>query len=103
MTNFKATIFGLLALLPTVTLITVASIEPIVVDPGNRKLIEVFDNIRLASGILIVATMLIFIGIARSSSAVPNEKRVLWISLLLFANMFALPVFWFFYILKARR
>ena len=103
MTKFKATIFGLLALLPTITLIAAASIEPIVVDPGNRELIEVFDNIRLASGILIVATMLIFIGIARNSSTVPNEKRALWISLLLFANMFALPVFWFFYILKARR
>jgi len=39
-----------------------------------------------------------FISYAQRSPTVPSSKRMLWSVLLLFGNVFAVPVFWFLYI-----
>lgn len=39
-----------------------------------------------------------FIVYLYKGSAVPSEKRGLWLALLLFGNVLALPFFWFWYI-----
>jgi len=39
-----------------------------------------------------------FISYAQRSPTVPSSKRTLWSVLLLFGNVFAVPVFWFLYI-----
>jgi hypothetical protein len=42
-----------------------------------------------------------FMAYALASSAVPKPKRGLWAAVLFFGNMFAVPFFWFWYILGA--
>ncbi len=41
---------------------------------------------------------LVFVGCALRSHTVPKSKRGLWVALLIFANAFVLPFFWFWYI-----
>jgi hypothetical protein len=40
----------------------------------------------------------VFVVYAWAGSAVPIEKRALWIVVLLLANLLALPFFWFWYV-----
>jgi len=44
------------------------------------------------------ALMAFYIVYLFKSPAVPKDQRVLWLVLLLFVNMFAMPVFWYLYV-----
>jgi len=47
-------------------------------------------------------TLIGFISYALRSDAVPPEKRALWVVVLLFVNIYALPFFWFWYVRDQR-
>ena len=75
-------------------LILIAFIEPMLWPKGT----SIFDVLLPALALLGLGTMVGFMWHARRSNAVPSDKRELWLWVLLLGNVFALPVYWFWYV-----
>jgi hypothetical protein len=60
--------------------------------------VSFFDYALPILGGLGLLTVLAFVSYALRSNAVPREKRALWVVVLLFANIYALPFFWYWYV-----
>lgn len=94
-----AALLGVLSIAPLAMLIAVSMLEPWLLhqDLGNRELVSRWaDVVRMVSGVTIIVTLVVFLTIVhRSSDPRLANKKALWTSVLLFANVFALPVFWF--------
>ena len=90
---------GILSIVPLPMLIAVSILEPWLLHsaPGSRELISGWaDIISLAGGVIVVVMLVFFVAFTyRSTDPRLLEKKALWIGILLFANVFALPVFWF--------
>jgi len=64
------------------------------------------DTFFLLGEVAIGATWLacgLYVFFALRSPTVPNEKRKLWVAVIVLGNAFALPFFWFWYVLQASR
>jgi len=90
------TILGVFSLAVPLGLAAIMLIEPFFWPRGSG----VFDVMRIVLGVFGIILMFGYISHASRSRKVPSEKRGLWISVLLFGNILALPFFWFWYIQK---
>ena len=86
-------LIGLLSVLIPIGVGTVAVAEPLTW-PEMRG---VFDWLRIGLAISGIIMMIGFIRYAIRFDAVPRERH-LWVVVLLLGNIFALPFFWFWYI-----
>lgn len=94
----KSRIVLILSLMPLLVLTTIFLTEaPFRLSSESPKdLAEIFSWFRIGSALLVISMMLYFIGyILHSEDQELRSKRALWIFILLFANVFALPIFWF--------
>lgn len=66
----------------------------------NEKFKGVF-LLYIASVSLMIALIISYLLYLFKSGVVPKEKKALWAVVLIAGNMFALPIFWFFYVWKA--
>ena len=92
-------ISGVTSVLVPIGLLASSIIEPLVWPQGA----SFFDNALLILGALGLLTIFGFIWYTLRSNAVPSEKRTLWVVVLLFVNIFALPFFWFGYVREKRQ
>jgi hypothetical protein len=93
-------LMGVLSIVPLPLLIAVSILEPWLLHRGglgNRELISGWaDTISLACGVITIVVLAVFLAfVYRSADPRLVEKKALWTSVLLFANVFALPIFWF--------
>jgi len=58
-------------------------------------------RLHIASMSLMAALIVSYVFYLFKSGAVPKEKRVLWAVILIAGNMFAMPIFWLFYVWRA--
>jgi hypothetical protein len=93
----RATI-GVLSVLIPAGLIATAIVEPIVWPRGSSA----FDTFLAILGASALSMMAAFVWHALRSGVVPTDKRRLWVVVLLFVNVFALPLYWFYYLRNPR-
>lgn len=92
-------IAGILSVLIPIGLIAISLAEPMVWPRGS----SVFDGARVALGVSALLIMAAFIWHALNSKVVPTDKRRIWVVVLLFANIFALPFYWLYYVRSPQR
>jgi hypothetical protein len=63
---------------------------------------SIFDYALPIVGGLGLLAVIGFISYTLRTDAVPPEKRALWVVVLLLANIYALPFFWFWYVRDQR-
>lgn len=85
---------GLLSIAAPFGLFVVGVAEAIV-RPSGRSL---FDAFNIGLGILGLMVMIGFIVHALRTESVPQEKRGLWVAVLLLGNFLALPFYWMWYV-----
>lgn len=61
-----------------------------------------YDNVLLFITVLTILLIVGFSWYSLKSGVVPVDKRKLWVVVLLFANIYALPFFWYWYVHKKR-
>lgn len=82
---------GILSLLPLLSFLAIFFIEPLY----WPNYLTFFDNLRIFIGIVTIVSIAGFSWYSLKAHAVPSQKRQLWVAILFFANIFALPFFWF--------
>jgi len=92
-------LLGFLSIVPLPMLIAVSIVEPWLLHKGlgNRELVSGWaDIISFTSGVIIIAMLAVSLAfVYRSTDPRLVDKKALWIGVLMFANVFALPVFWY--------
>ena len=88
------TSIGILSVLIPIGLIASAIVEPMIWPRAS----SFFDTLLAALGAGALLMMVAFIWHAVRSGVVPDDKRRLWVVVLLFVNVFALPLYWFYYV-----
>lgn len=64
----------------------------------SPEVADAFGWMRIVGGITAIVVMVYFVQfVLRSTDSELRQKRGLWVAVLLFANVFALPAFWFFH------
>jgi hypothetical protein len=53
--------------------------------------------LHLLTMLITIVLMVIFVAHAFRTDRIPEDRRVLWVVVLFLGNMFAFPVYWYFY------
>lgn len=97
--------WGLLTLLPIVYfLFFISFVTSIDHSQPAADLEEQFKNVfklHIVTMVLMVALIASYIVYLFKSGVVPKDKKALWCVVLVAGNMFAMPLFWFFYVWRA--
>jgi predicted MFS family arabinose efflux permease len=95
---------GILSIAPVIGLLVLAFIVPILMESEQyRVFLPTDDILRLALaavGLIITLGCIVY---TKVSDKVPHNKHALWIVVLIFVNLFAIPFFWYWYIFNPRR
>ena len=90
---------GVLSITSFVGLFGLAFVVPLFLEPRDLiQFLPIDDVLRPIFLILGLLLTFAFIAYAATSSAVPKEKRALWIAVLILGNISVLPFFWYWYI-----
>lgn len=90
---------GVLSITSFVGLFSLAFLVPLFLESREHiKFLPIDDVLRPVFGGLGLLVTVGFVAYAITSAAVPNEKRALWIVVLLLGNILVLPFFWYWYI-----
>lgn len=96
-------IIGIMCILPPIALFFVVIMEPVFRQPGDnwREMAHIFGALRLSIGIMIL-TMLIYsvIYILRRRNSRFKDKASLWMALIVFSNVFVLPIFGYMFFIR---
>lgn len=59
--------------------------------------------LHLLTILLMFALMAVYIVHAYRSDRIPNDRRILWVIILIFGGLIAFPVYWYLYLWRERR
>lgn len=100
-----AQLLALISTLPTVLLLLIVVLEPVLYGIGiDREIVaDVSDWIRGICFVLVVV-MVFYYGrmVYRSEDSRLSGRRGLWINVLILGNLFAIPIFWYLFIRKQK-
>ena len=97
-------LLGILSIAPVIGLLILAFIVPIYMEPQQyREFLSTDNMLRPILAIVGLMVTLSYIVYTKVSDKVPHNKHVLWIIVLIFVHLFAIPFFWYWYILSPHR
>jgi hypothetical protein len=103
MSKNQKIIWGVLAIIPWIWFLAVVIFQFIFPDtfPEPEKYRFLIEYWYLISIIALMIIWVMFIYHVKKNKFIPEEKRTLWIWIVVFGNMYVYPVYWWHYVRNA--